>query len=72
MRRFILAAVAGICLLGSTGCLIPMFSADPPRRTQQLVYVSEGLRHILEEWERFWFLNQPDHLTPYRTHGGVI
>jgi len=26
----------------------------------------------VQEWERFWFLDAPDHMTPYRTHGGVI
>jgi hypothetical protein len=72
MRRLIIAIVLGITLGTSTGCLIPIYSADPTRRTRQLIYTSEGLRHLLEEWERFWFLDQPDQLTPYRTHGGVI
>lgn len=30
------------------------------------------LRQLLEEWERIWFLDQPDHATPVRTHGGII
>ena len=72
MRKLFFAVVAGACLMGSTGCLIPMFSADPPLRAQQLIYVSEGLRHVLEEWERFWLLDKPDLLTPFRTHGAVI
>jgi len=37
-----------------------------------LIFTSEDLRNILLEWERFWFLDQPDHMTPYRVHGGVI
>jgi hypothetical protein len=23
------------------------------------------------EWERFWMLDQPSHLTPDRVHGGI-
>jgi hypothetical protein len=52
--------------------MIPAFSSDSNRRTQELIWVSENLRHVLDEWERIWFLDQPDHMTPYRTHGGVI
>lgn len=64
----ILAAV----LTTSSGCLIPMYSGDPIRRAQQLIYTSEDLRAITDEWERIWFLDQPSHMTPYRTHGGVL
>jgi hypothetical protein len=56
----------------SVGCIIPAYSADPSRRVQQLIFTSENLRLILDEWERIWFLDQPDHCTPYRTHGGLI
>jgi hypothetical protein len=52
--------------------MIPAYSADPPRRTQELMFTSENLRLFLDEWERVWFLDQPDHCTPYRTHGGLI
>jgi hypothetical protein len=55
-----------------TGCLIPAYSADPARRVQQLIITSEDLRMFLDEWERIWFLDQPSHLTPFRTHGGII
>jgi hypothetical protein len=49
-----------------------MYSGDPATRTRQLIFTSENLRALLDEWERFWFLDQPDHSTPQRTHGGVI
>jgi hypothetical protein len=66
-------AIATAGLLGvSTGCLIPMYSADPARRAQELIFTSEDLRAILDEWERIWFLDQPSHLRPLRTHGGII
>jgi len=56
----------------STGCLIPMYSADPLRRAKQLIHTSEDLRAITDEWERIWFLDQPSHMKPYRTHGGIL
>jgi len=72
MRKLILALVAAGGLASSTGCLIPLYSADPARRAQQLIFTSEDLRQFLNEWERIWFLDQPSHLTPLRTHGGII
>jgi anti-sigma-K factor RskA len=54
------------------GCAIPIYSADKSKRSEQLIYTSENLRALVQEWERFWFLDQPDHMTPYRVHGGVI
>ena len=56
----------------NVGCLLPAYSADPIRRTRQLLYTSEDLRQLLDDWERIWMLDQPSHLTPYRTHGGII
>jgi len=72
MRRLVCAALLGLVLSGSVGCIIPIFSADPAVRTQQLIFTSENMRALLLEWERIWFLDQPDHMTPARTHGGVI
>ena len=70
--RLALVLVAGLLLSSMTGCLIPMYSGDPIRRAQELIYTSEDLRAITDEWERIWFLDQPSHITPYRTHGGVL
>ena len=61
-----------VVLAASTGCLIPMYSGDPIRRAQELIYTSEDLRAITDEWDRSWFLDQPSHMTPYRTHGGIL
>lgn len=72
MRRWLLAALVGVWLPASTGCFIPAYSGDPVRRTQQLIFTSEDMRIMLEEWERIWFLDMPTHLTPHRTHGGLI
>lgn len=72
MRRLICAALLGMAVASSTGCFSPIYSGDPVRRARQLIITSENMRAALDEWERFWFLDQPDHMTPYRTHGGII
>ena len=72
MRRLFLLSALVLSLAPASGCIVPIYSADPAMRTQELIFTSEGLRQILEEWQRIWFLDQPSHLTPYRTHGGLI
>jgi hypothetical protein len=72
MRKLMLATLLGVCVGASTGCIVPGYSGDPVRRTQELIYTSENLRLLLDDWERIWLLDQPTHLTPYRTHGGII
>ena len=72
MCKLLLAVLLGLSIGASVGCLTPAYSGDPVRRAQQLIWTSEDLRHALDDWERIWFLDQPDHLTPYRTHGGII
>ncbi|MDR0870375.1 MAG: hypothetical protein LBN39_06235 [Planctomycetaceae bacterium] len=71
-HKLLSVILLGIVLMSSTGCVVPMFSGDTTRRNQQLIYKSEDLRLIHDECERFWFLDQPSHMTPYRTHGGII
>jgi len=72
MRKMLLAAALGLWTCSTVGCVLPIYSADPVRRTQQLIFTSEDLRSILDEWERIWFLDQPSHMKPVRTHGGII
>ena len=72
MRKLVLAGIAGMMLAVNTGCLVPIYSGDRTRRAQQLIWTSEDLRCFLDEWERIWFLDQPTHMKPFRTHGGVI
>lgn len=72
MRNLLLTLVLGMLLGSTAGCILPAYSGDPTRRTQELIYTSENLRLFLDEWERLWLLDQPDHMTPYRTHGGII
>ena len=72
MRKLLLALLCAMAVGSTAGCIIPAYSGDPTRRTAELIYTSENLREINDEWERFWFLDQPTHCTPYRTHGGII
>jgi hypothetical protein len=72
MRKLILAIAFGLLVSSTVGCFIPAYSGDPARRMQQLIFTSENQRLFLDEWERMWLLDQPDHCTPYRTHGGII
>ncbi|MCS7236841.1 MAG: hypothetical protein NZ899_01060 [Thermoguttaceae bacterium] len=72
MKKLVMSLLLVALGVVSVGCVIPAYSADPARRVQQLIFTSENLRLILDEWERIWFLDQPDHCTPYRTHGGLI
>ncbi len=72
MRKMLLAFVATVMLTASSGCILPAYSGDPARRVQQLIFTSEDLRAFLDEWERIWFLDQPSHLKPFSTHGGII
>ncbi len=72
MRKLLLAVLMGLLVGSAVGCIIPAYSGDPVRRTRQLIFTSEDLRTILDEWERIWMLDQPSHLKPNRTHGGII
>ena len=72
MRKLILTLTLGWLVSLTSGCALPAYSGDPSRRAQEEIYTSENLRLMQDEWERFWMLDQPDHMTPYRTHGGLI
>ncbi|MBS0208700.1 MAG: hypothetical protein JSS27_07075 [Planctomycetes bacterium] len=72
MRKLILGIALASTLAPNIGCILPAYSGDPTRRTQQLIYTSENLRMLLEDWERLWMLDQPSHLSPYKTHGGIL
>jgi len=72
MRRLLCGLLLVLLLSPSVGCFIPIYSAEPTVRAQQLIFTSEDLRTLLLEWERFWFLDQPSHMKPQRVHGGVI
>ena len=72
MQRLMQILLLTACLTTTVGCFVPIYSARPERRVQQLLFTSEDLRSLVDEWERFWFLDSPSHLTPIRTHGGIL
>ncbi|MCA9188613.1 MAG: hypothetical protein R3E01_35515 [Pirellulaceae bacterium] len=72
MRRYWLAILLCVALANSVGCALPAYSGDPKTRASQLIFTSENLRMFADEWARFWFLDQPDHMTPFVTHGGIL
>jgi len=70
--RLGLACVGLLASAIQIGCIVPIYSSSPDVRAKELIFTSEGYRQIPEIWERMWFLEMPDIMTPYRTHGGVI
>ena len=72
MRNYWISGLLLAALAFNIGCIVPIYSAQPEVRARQLIFTSEGFRHIPEIWERIWGLELPDLATPYRTHGGVI
>ena len=72
MRRTLYTLLLSMMLGTCAGCFLPAYSGQPARRTQELIFTSEDLRTLLDTWERFWFLDQPSHMTPTRIHGGVL
>jgi hypothetical protein len=72
MRRLFAVIFMSIALCSSVGCFLPIYDADPAVRARQLIYTSEDLRVLRDEWHRFWFLDSPTHMTPLRTHGGIL
>jgi hypothetical protein len=47
------------------------YSADPNARMEQLLFDSEDLRKIHDEYRRFWMKDEPSHMTYERVHGGI-
>ena len=72
MRKLLFVAILGLFVSSHIGCIIPAYATDPARRTQQLIFTSENLRLINDDWERLWGLDMPEHTTPFRTHGGLL
>ncbi len=71
MRRLLLLAILAGMGFANTGCLMNAYDSDPNGRMGQLINQSEDLRQIRGEWSRIWFTDQPSHMTPDRTHGGI-
>jgi len=72
MRKLLLSALLLVATIVDAGCIVPIYSSSRDQRARQLIFISEGLRHIPDIWDYTWGLDMPDVATPYRTHGGVI
>lgn len=72
MRRLICAVLLAVAVSVNVGCFLPIYDADPTVRARQLIFASEDMRALRSAWHRFWFTDQPDHMKPIRTHGGII
>ena len=72
LRRLLLGTLLAVATLANAGCFIPAYSGDPQRRARQYLHTSDDFAQILDEWERIWFLDQPSHMSIYRTHGGIL
>lgn len=71
MRRLLLLSAVAALVLSNSGCFLNIYSSNPQRRMRELLFTSEDLRVIADEWERIWFVDQPSHLNPDRVHGGM-
>ena len=71
MRRLLLLAAVLVLPLCGTGCLLNQYPSDPNTRMEVLLFQSEDLRQIGNEWRRFWMNDQPSHMTYERVHGGI-
>ena len=69
LRRLVLLLACGAAT-AATGC-ITMYPGDPQQRMEVLMNQSEDARQMTSVWRRFWFTDQPSHLTPERIHGGI-
>jgi hypothetical protein len=71
MRKALMLILMAGWAISTSGCFINQYSSDPNTRTNQLLNQSEDLRQLEYEWRRIWFNDQPSHLSPERTHGGI-
>ena len=75
MRKSLAALTLLVATLAlAEGCApvpLPHYAALPAKRAEELLVDSENMRMLGDEWERIWFLDQPSHMTPFRTHGGL-
>jgi hypothetical protein len=42
------------------------------KRVAELIGAAERLSGLADDWEKFWLLDQPSHMTPFKTHGGNV
>ena len=63
MKRVLWLIVVAALAASNTGCFLNAYSSNPQRRIVELINQSEDLRQVELEFERFWFVDQPSHMT---------
>ncbi|MBX9655958.1 hypothetical protein K2Y11_20260 [bacterium] len=64
MRRVLVTGLLVVSsAVSSSGCFLNMYSPDPLRRYRQLFFQSEDLRHLEDDIEHFWMIDQPSALS---------
>lgn len=46
--------------------------ASAASKADQLLRASENIQQLLDQWRRFWFLDDPEYSSPLRTNGGIL
>ena len=70
MRRLLLLGLVSLGL-ANAGCFMNQYSSNPNVRMEELLFQSEDLRQMQDEWRRWWMNDQPSHMTYQRVHGGI-
>ena len=73
MKRLVLVAATYAALISTAGWFrgVQAEADDDKMRMERLIYESEDMRNIREEWRRFWYGDSPSHLPPERVHGCI-
>ncbi len=70
-RKILLAVLAVMGALPTSGCFFNRYDSDPNYRMRQMLNESENLRNAHEEIHRFWMNQQPSALTYDRLNGAI-
>ncbi len=73
MKRLVLVAAAYAALISTAGWFrgVQAEVADDNIRMEQMLFQSEDLRNIREEWRLFWNSDTPTQVEPERVHGRI-
>ena len=72
VRELFAIALLGLTVAGTAGLRgIEATGAKPLDRTEEMLIANETLRELRDEWRKYWYLDQPSHMTYQRVHGGI-
>ena len=70
MWSLLLNAAASL-VLANASPVCPIEAETVYERMERLLFQSEDLRLMHDEWRHFWMHDQPSHLKVERVHGGI-